>query len=629
MGISHSTKLRRPLLGSYDSSDREVKGSSERSDSDVKAPAPAPTQPTPTQPTPTQPAPTPTPSVLNLSGDAVELSPSGGIGEVHTRFSAVHCAGLTALGARRLIVALSDARSPLRALLRDGGVQRLSCSGARISAPDAAAAAALVGTPGAADVREALVIDAPSLRVLTLHSLRLRAVPDLRGCPRLEEVSLRDNLIAEVPSSAAAWLPAWPDAPDELTPRIALDLSSNCLQAVRDWPASFPLVQVVSINVAGNSISVPPPREYNGSVNIAGNNIEPRRAVLYALDPVLGRWIDPVTGLSEDAAWVPGRPRVPENKAKLTVYSSTQTVHVASVTQGVRESLAVIVDAARAAGAECSVADALQGLSVFSAAEARRPGRESVLRALAKECAPDAAEVLFFYGLDRSITYPALLSTAWSLASLLDALNDGSDVRRRLWQEIAEGMGLCFTGRMSRLVNAFSGFVEGVKIGISQREQLQSRAQAIVGRQPVALASDEGKPTLGDDWAREEAQACVRPAVAAITAAASAAAAVARDAGPLIVAMAVAVAVTNEVQHVRNRRTKAHAHVPTTEREQPEHGPAVRALRQELVHALHDAMKADPSPRADQTSSSSSDLITKVERDAWLDAFDEAVHSTA
>ena len=43
-------------------------------------------------------------------------------------------------------------------------------------------------------------------------------------------------------------------------------------------------------------------------------------------------------------------------------------------------------------------------------------------------------------------------------------------------------MGLCFTGRMNRLVNSLSGIVEGIKVSFSIEEQIQLESQQIIER---------------------------------------------------------------------------------------------------------------------------------------------------
>lgn len=49
----------------------------------------------------------------------------------------------------------------------------------------------------------------------------------------------------------------------------------------------------------------------------------------------------------------------------------------------------------------------------------------------------------------------------------------------RLREELGEGIGYCLQGNMARLVNAFSGIVDGVRVGVSAREQLQAAMAAI------------------------------------------------------------------------------------------------------------------------------------------------------
>jgi hypothetical protein len=52
----------------------------------------------------------------------------------------------------------------------------------------------------------------------------------------------------------------------------------------------------------------------------------------------------------------------------------------------------------------------------------------------------------------------------------------------RLREELTEAIGLCFTGRMNRLVNSLSGIVEGIKVSFSIEEQIQLESQKIIER---------------------------------------------------------------------------------------------------------------------------------------------------
>lgn len=52
----------------------------------------------------------------------------------------------------------------------------------------------------------------------------------------------------------------------------------------------------------------------------------------------------------------------------------------------------------------------------------------------------------------------------------------------RLREELKEAIGLCFTGRMNRLVNSLSGIVEGITVSFSIEEQIQLESQQIIKR---------------------------------------------------------------------------------------------------------------------------------------------------
>ena len=54
------------------------------------------------------------------------------------------------------------------------------------------------------------------------------------------------------------------------------------------------------------------------------------------------------------------------------------------------------------------------------------------------------------------------------------------EMKERLKIELTDAIGMCFTGRMNRMVNALVGFVDGIQIGLSVKEELQMRISAIV-----------------------------------------------------------------------------------------------------------------------------------------------------
>ena len=59
---------------------------------------------------------------------------------------------------------------------------------------------------------------------------------------------------------------------------------------------------------------------------------------------------------------------------------------------------------------------------------------------------------------------------------------DKLDIIVRITTEVSDSIGMCFTGRINRIVNSLVGILECVNIGISTKEQLQLNVQRIVKR---------------------------------------------------------------------------------------------------------------------------------------------------
>ena len=86
-----------------------------------------------------------------------------------------------------------------------------------------------------------------------------------------------------------------------------------------------------------------------------------------------------------------------------------------------------------------------------------------------------------------------------------------------LRSEIVAGHSLCFTGRFTRVLNTFSGFVDGISVGVSDNEQLQSRVGAVwkrleKGRMSVDDAIVEVRAILKDhDVSDDVAKVWIEP----------------------------------------------------------------------------------------------------------------------
>jgi len=74
--------------------------------------------------------------------------------------------------------------------------------------------------------------------------------------------------------------------------------------------------------------------------------------------------------------------------------------------------------------------------------------------------------------LSRSgVTYKELFYKIW----LISEIHPNKDnIREIIKEEVLAGIGYCFTGCVTRLVNSLSGFLDGIKIGYSENEQINN-----------------------------------------------------------------------------------------------------------------------------------------------------------
>ncbi len=71
----------------------------------------------------------------------------------------------------------------------------------------------------------------------------------------------------------------------------------------------------------------------------------------------------------------------------------------------------------------------------------------------------------------NGVTYGEIFERIWAISEVHE---HKKEIRNILREEITSGMFVCFTGRVTRLVNSLTGFIEDVQIGISENEQINN-----------------------------------------------------------------------------------------------------------------------------------------------------------
>ena len=79
----------------------------------------------------------------------------------------------------------------------------------------------------------------------------------------------------------------------------------------------------------------------------------------------------------------------------------------------------------------------------------------------------------------HGIRYAELVGYMWNV---MKDHKDKGEIAQVLRKEVLDADGVCFTGRFTRTLNALSGFVEGVQVGISSKEQMQNRIVTVIAK---------------------------------------------------------------------------------------------------------------------------------------------------
>lgn len=90
-------------------------------------------------------------------------------------------------------------------------------------------------------------------------------------------------------------------------------------------------------------------------------------------------------------------------------------------------------------------------------------------------------------------TIGSLLERAYVVASMHEA---SDELFARLAQELSDAEHVCFTGKVSRVVNAFAGFVEGVDVRVSERAELHARVGIALDKKRRAKDAPEKERLL-------------------------------------------------------------------------------------------------------------------------------------
>ena len=279
-----------------------------------------------------------------------------------------------------------------------------------------------------------------TLRMLYARVNKIEDFPIVSQCTLLELIDLYDNNIVnlhtKIPMSVRA-----------------IDISFNKLRDI----AYYLVPDHVRITASFCFLTQRPPSPFDGSMIYDHNDIVYNR---------------PNRFIVNDVHSLPN--------VKVTVYSDAQNVHASSVQSSTNTSLDIILKYEYKN--QKTLLPHLVLKEIHSAYIKYTYKKKNILYCIIPKCFLQTLPLEQWCQEQtihsvHGISYKTLLRQVWAIIQDHTARNE---LEMILCEELDASRHVCFTGRFTRTLNALSGFVEGVQIGISPREQMQNQiAKAI------------------------------------------------------------------------------------------------------------------------------------------------------
>ena len=325
-----------------------------------------------------------------------------------------------------------------------------------------------------------------SLRDVYITGTRIQELPDLSYLTNLEVADFRDNHVEQLFS-----------AHNSFNANVrTIDLSYNKIHVISDY-AVFPGESIVDLSF--NFLTVPSPDAMRFSTH--HNEIPPReavRSILYAFDSATETWVSPRTG----ATMPPVQNFLPMSlyphvyphdvpRPTINVYQGSQNVHNSSVQKSSSDAICAIMNMAKELE-RTRRTNALTGMSLVRAVNTIF--YKKVLFIFKWPIKFASTPNLHDWVINctsvhsrMNVTFEELLGAVWAV---IETHSFRDTLRERLAEELRDAMGLCFTGRMTRVINSLQGLVDGIRIVVSPRERLQAAAAQIVKRKATTKDVD-------------------------------------------------------------------------------------------------------------------------------------------
>ena len=258
-----------------------------------------------------------------------------------------------------------------------------------------------------------------NLKYLDFSYNRLKELPSIKELTNLEHFAIHTNSFKVLPETISS-----------LTSLLSLEFQSNKIKVVPSWIGNLNLLE--SLYMTGNELnSLPSELCYLTRLRNIGYSRNPMEYI----PPQLMRFLDRVRYGEE-------------------IYTDTQSVHNSSVQKTFRETVFRLANQKP----DLNEVDTIKEVLSFEL-------RESSKKLIAEYCSSNDVHS------GIGMTYSELLVLVWDRVRNNE---NRKEILKVLDTEMADSKSMCFTGRITRLVNCLNGFDTDVIIGISDNEQLSN-----------------------------------------------------------------------------------------------------------------------------------------------------------
>ena len=258
----------------------------------------------------------------------------------------------------------------------------------------------------------------PCLTHLYLNRNCITHIPDFKNIPNLVHLALHKNLLQEIPSFKS------------VSQLSYLDVGNNCISSIPDLQH---LIQLQFLDIMENPIISLPVSIINMRHHLKIFAISDNR--LEFLPPPLVNWITKTSFNN------------------LKIYNDSQNVHDHTIQESVKESIWNIMSEK----VDKRIDQCLNEMDL-----------DDILDQMTKTKIRDFCSDETIHSIVQ-VTYSDIFRYVWTI---IQGSPHKNELKKILQTETIDSVDICFTGRITRLINCLNGFDSRVKIKISDKEAI-------------------------------------------------------------------------------------------------------------------------------------------------------------